>query len=97
MVIAHCINCNKEMRFKSPSLVHNFCSRSCSNKSRSGEKRVKTKRFICEVCGKEFRINESQVRNRTKTGSKIRFCSRECMKKNKMIRNLKIMRRNHKN
>lgn len=43
-------------------------------------KKAKKVKLICEYCGKEFILLESQVRSREKRlGHKIRFCSRKCM------------------
>lgn len=81
MVVKRCLACNKKMIFKSPSVTHDYCSRDCANKSRTGEKRAKTKKFKCEMCGREFTLYESQVKQRTKNGGKVRFCSSKCVRK----------------
>lgn len=71
-----CDYCGKE--FYSEHKSNMFCSKECSNKSRTKQKT----KYVCAHCGKEFERLSSQV-----NGKHNIYCSIECQNKGTGIRN----------
>ena len=79
MIVSFCKLCGKEMHFKYPSWVKDYCSHKCANTTHwDTREKANTVSITCEVCGKIFEVPESQKRVREKHG-KIKYCSKTCM------------------